>query len=268
MRLIASFPIFITIFRIAHRVSVDTKMSVVFSSLSSLIVTLVLFGIFQVAFSRTGDIRGLTFAATMWSLAMYSLWWGIGIRNIYSDISNTIKDGSIETRIVRPQHYLAYVLALRLGRQANFFIIQVFINSAVLFFLVGSPPVELSLVWIASIFSLFTCGMIVALLMYMCIGLTTFWLEDSTPVMWIVDKSTMVLGGSFVPVALLPPAVRTFAEWSPFGAIMSFAQAFAPDFSSRFGYLLFSQLLWIVVLGLLCFIMWSRGRKRIAINGG
>lgn len=268
MRLIANLRCFATTFRIAYRASLESKMSMVFQFINSTVVTLALFGIFQVAYSHASSIKGMTFAAAIWSVAMYSLWWGIGIRNMYTDISNTIKDGNIETQIVRPQHYLAHVLALRLGRQVNFFAIQVLMNASLLLFLVGLPPVAITPLWVLSTAVLFIGGMVLAAFMYMCIGLTTFWLEDSTPVMWIVDKSTMILGGSFVPVALLPSAVRHFAEWSPFGAIMLFAQAFAPNFSERFWQLCFSQILWICVLGLLCAWMWTNGRKKIAINGG
>ena len=268
MRLIANLRAFVATFRISFRASLESKMSVAFSFVNTIVVTLILFGIFQVAFAQTGSIRGLTFVAAMWSLAMYSLWWGIGIRNLYSDIANTIKDGGIETRIVRPQHFLAYIVAFRLGRQVNFFVLQIIVNGVLLLWLVGLPPVDPTLAWFASTVALFIGGMIIALFMYICIGLTTFWLDDSMPVMWIMDKSTMILGGSFVPVALLPSAVRRFAEWSPFGAIMSFAQAFSPDFSGRFPSLFSSQLLWIALLGLLCVTMWNRGRKKIAINGG
>lgn len=268
MRLIANIRAFAATFRVSFRASLESKMSVAFSFLNTIVVTLILFGIFQVAFVQTGSIRGLTFVAAMWSLAMYSLWWGIGIRNMYSDIANAIKDGSIETRIVRPQHFLAYIAAMRLGRQVNFLVLQIVVNGALLLWLVGLPPVDPTLAWLASVAALFVGGMIIALFMYICIGLSTFWLDDSMPVMWIVDKSTMILGGSFVPVALLPSSVRTFAEWSPFGAIMSFAQAFSPDFAGRFTSLLLPQLVWICVLGLLCSGMWSLGRKKIAINGG
>lgn len=243
-------------------------MSVFFSFINTIVVTLILFGIFQVAFAQTGSIRGLTFAAAMWSLAMYSLWWGIGIRNIFTDVAMSIKDGSIETRIVRPQHFLAYITAFRLGKQVNFFVLQILVNAVLLLLLVGLPPVDPTLTWLASTMALFVGGMIIAMFMYISIGLTTFWLDDSMPVMWIVDKSTMILGGSFVPVALLPSSVRTFAEWSPFGAIMSFAQAFSPDFAGRFMSLFIPQILWIFLLGLLCTGMWNRGRKKIAINGG
>ena len=268
MQLIANIRSFAATFRISFRASLESKMSVAFSFANTVIVMGVLYGIFQVAFAQTGSIRGLTFPAAMWSLAMYSLWWGIGIRNVYGDIANSIKDGSIETRLVRPQHFLAYISAFRLGRQMNFLVLQILVNAALLLWFVGLPPVDPTLAWLASTVMLFLCGMLVASLLYMCIGLTTFWLDDSMPVMWIVDKSTMILGGSFVPVALLPPAVRRFAEWSPFGAIMSFAQAFSPDFSERFPSLLLSQLLWISLLGALCMLMWVRGRKKIAINGG
>jgi len=268
MRLIASLRAFVATFRVSFRASAENTLSVVFQLVNSLVVTLALFGVFQMAFAQSGSIRGMTFSAAMWSLAMYSLWWGIGIRNVFTDISTSIKDGSIEMRLVRPQHYLLFVAAFRLGRQMVSFVSQILVYGALLMMLVGLPHIDPTAAWITSILALFFCGMTIAMFLYICIGLTTFWLEDSQPVMWIVDKSTMILGGSFVPVALLPNAVRRFAEWSPFGAIMSFAQAFAPGFSERFPSLILSQILWIVLLGLLCALMWNLGRRKVAINGG
>lgn len=268
MRLTASLRSFFATFRIAFRSGIESRLNLVFLLVNTVVVMGVLFVVFQSAFAKTDSIHGVTFAAAIWSLSMYSIAWGFGARNMYGDTSDGIENGSIETRLVRPQHYLSYIVAFRLGKQFLFFILQIIVNLALLFWLVGLPPISGSVMWWLSIISLFAGGMMLSIFLYSCIGLTAFWIQNPMPVMWIVDKGVMILGGSFVPVALLPAVVRRFSEWSPFGAIMSFSQAFTPDFESRFWSLFIPQLIWIVIIGLLLMVLWTQGRKKIAINGG
>lgn len=268
MRLTANLRRFSATFRIALRSGIESRLNIVVLLINTIVVMGVLFVVFQSAFAKTGSIHGVTFSATIWSLSMYSIAWSFGARNSYADVSNGIEDGSIETRLVRPQHFLSYVVAFRLGKQFAFFILQIIVNLALLFWLVGLPSVSGSIAWWLSVTTLFSGGMLLSVFLYSCIGLTAFWIQNPMPVMWIIDKSVMILGGSFVPIALLPAIVRRFSEWSPFGAIMAFSQAFTPDFESRFWSLFIPQLIWIVLIGVLLAVLWTQGRKKIAINGG
>lgn len=268
MRLTANIRSFFTTFRIAFRSGIESRLNLLFLLANTVVVMGVLFVVFQSAFAKTGSIHGVTFAVAIWSLSMYSIAWGFGARNMYADVSNGIEDGSVETRLVRPQHFLSYIVAFRLGKQFTFFILQIVVNLALLSWLVGLPSVSGDFFWWISMITLFFGGMTLSIFLFSCIGLTAFWIQNPMPVMWIVDKSVMILGGSFVPIALLPVAVRRFSEWSPFGAIMSFSQAFTPDFESRFWSLFIPQLLWIVIIGVLLMVLWTQGRKKIAINGG
>jgi ABC-2 type transport system permease protein len=53
------------------------------------------------------------------------------------------------------------------------------------------------------------------------IGLTSFWLDDCTPLGWLWSKASFVLGGMFVPLELYPNWQRVLAGWSPFSALIA-----------------------------------------------
>lgn len=268
MRLIASARTAAVTLRLAFRSSMTGKVGIVLVCAQTVITSGVLFLIFGTAFAQKGVVNGITLSAAMWSLAMYSLFWGLGVKNIATDIAQGVKDGSIETHLVRPQHFLQHIVAFRVGRQVNAVLIQGCVNSILVLCFVGAPLLVMTAVWWLEVITLFLFGVVLGVLMYICVGLGAFWMEDVKPVTWIADKATMILGGAFVPVAMLPVSIQRIAEWSPFGATISFARAFSPNFGEIFFALLFSQLLWVSIFGCACVALWHSARNRISVNGG
>lgn len=210
----------------------------------------------------------MTLAGTLWSLSMYSINWGIGMRTAFRDVSDDVKDGTIEMRLTRPFHYFWFVASLLLGRRLPILFPQFLLNVLFLLLFVGFPPIELTFAWAAGVVGLFIFGNFLAFLLYTCVGMSAFWIDDATPAMWFVDKLVMILGGAYVPVAFFPQTFRLIAEWSPFGAVIGFSQAFSPDFISRLPYLFLSQGVWVLLLGILLAFMWRFALRRIVINGG
>ncbi len=268
MRLIASARTIMVTLRVAFRSSVTSRIGIVLSCMQTIVTIGVLFFIFRTAFAQTGVVNGVTFSVAMWSLAMYSFFWGIGTKNIAIDIAQGVKNGSIETHVVRPQHFLQHIVAFRLGRQVNTVVLQSGINIILVLCFVGAPILLMNAVWWLEVLSLFFCGALLGVLMYICVGLWAFWMEDIQPIIWITDKATMILGGAFVPVAMLPVNIQRIAEWSPFGAMISFVRAFNSNFGEIFFALLLPQLLWIGFFGCASVALWYSARKRISINGG
>lgn len=268
MRLSASLRAFFVTARISMRVAVESRITIMFMLVATVATMISLFGVYSVALGKVGDVNGVTIGAALWSLSVYSIFWSTGVRYTYRDISDAIKNGSIELLLARPMHYLWYLAAWRSGRPVVGFVCQILMNGLLLLLFIGLPPVAFSIWWLGAFVWLFVCGVLLSFLLFAMVGLTAFWIEDAQPVMWMVDKSVLVLGGAFVPVAMMPGALRRVAEWSPFGATLSSAQAFGPDFFARLPSLMFSQGVWLVVIGGACAVMWHRARVRVEVNGG
>ena len=78
----------------------------------------------------------------------------------------------------------------------------------------------------------------------------------------------MVLGGSYLPVALFPPFMKFLAFISPFGAINFTSSTVYSTWNNEFLIRILLQIVWIVVFGLLLVYVYKKAREKAMINGG
>lgn len=259
----------ITAYRVHARKSASHLPALLAIVMGSLIVMPGLFSVYVTLFrDRPVSESGLTLPAAIWSLAMFSVFWAVGTRNIPRDIEREVRNGEIETRLVRPVSYLPTLFAQRLGYQRAVALLQggTVIICAWLF--VGFPAIDFSVTWLFFSITLFVVGLAVSLCMFTLIGLTAFWFESTKAFLWVIDRSVMLLGGGLVPVALFPVGVRAFAERSPFGAALSFTQMWNPDFVAHAPHLLTMQLMWLVILSVLVVLVFNQAKRKLSVNGG
>ncbi len=257
---------------VAARISARDSSSnhgTIIANLCAIIVTLVaLFGIYTFVFAARGSVQGVTLSMTLWSIGMYTIYWSTGVRNIFRDIAFDVKDGSVEGVLNKPIDYIILVVCKRLGRNTWVFFSTSLTAIVILSIFVGPPPVDVTWLWLAEFLSLALCGFLLSIFSFSLIGLSAFWLDDNDPVMWIFDKSIMILGGSIVPVVFFPAWLKAVATWSPMGAMVSFSRAFTGNLALQFPQLIASQILWCVIMGGLTIFFWRRAKKILSIYGG
>lgn len=215
-----------------------------------------------------GNIRGMSLAASVWSMGVYFVILSFGVRRLASDISEDVKTGAIEVRTGRPLAYLPLVAGLRLGRGVPVFVLTLLIVSVIAFVATGIPPLSIGAWEAAGAFLLLLGGFLVALCVFALVGLAAFWIVESDPVFWIVDKLAMILGGSYVPVALFPDWLKAVADWSPFGGMYAAARVFSPEFQAILPRLLVVQACWVALCAGALAFLWGRASRRLSIHGG
>lgn len=229
----------------------------------------VLLFLYQYIFKiKGGQINGINFTTASWSMFLYFSFMTLRLRDISSFIMQDIKSGTIEILLAKPINYLLYRIWWQIGAGVYPFLVVSFFGSILLAFLVGVPSTMLSLFFLLSFSLTFIFSIIISVLIYSLIGLLAFWIEDIKPLFWIVDKTVMVLGGSYLPVALFPPLMYQIALWSPFGAAQFITHTVYTTW--RFDYLkMFGiQILWIVILTGIVSIVFRRAHKKVSVNGG
>ena len=101
------------------------------------------------------------------------------------------------------------------------------------------------------------------------IGLSAFWIVDTSPVYWIWQKLAFVLGGLLLPLELYPDWLRAAARLSPFPAMLwgpgRMAFGFAPGAALV---TLLELLAWGALVALLLAWLARRARARVALAGG
>lgn len=137
-----------------------------------------------------------------------------------------------------------------------------------LYLAIGFPSTFASSIFLFTVPFIFLGGVILSLILYGIVGPLAFWIEDINPVFWIVDKAVMILGGSYLPVALFPLIMYKIALYSPFGASQFLTHSVYESWQGNW-YKLFSiQFFWILILGFTLYLLFKGARKKVSVNGG
>ncbi|MBI2888953.1 MAG: hypothetical protein HYY10_03465 [Candidatus Liptonbacteria bacterium] len=229
---------------------------------------LIMLVIYSYAFQYLGTtINGIDAKIAVWSIAVYHILLFTQFRGIFKTINEEIRRGHLDTQLNKPYHYLIYKFWEQLGKGLPNFIVGVITVVPLLYMLTGGFP-HISLFGFLSALVLIIGGTLVSAAVYILIVLPALWIDDAVPLYWVVDKAILILGGSYIPLVLLPPPFQLFANLTPFGAPMFATQMFNPGFSSYWAGLLLTQIAWIGILLLLIYSVFSAARKRLSINGG
>lgn len=217
---------------------------------------------------NNGVINGTTFLFAAWSIFFYFSFSVLKLRAISKEIMRDVKTGNIEVLFSKPISYLSYKMWWQIGSGLYSFLVITFLAMIALFFIVGFPPTMTISIFIPTLILTFLCGVILSLFLYAIVGLLSFWIEDINPVFWIVDKAVMILGGSYLPVALFPAFMYKIALYSPFGASQFVSHTVYENWQTNWYKLVGIQLFWIVLLGLVLYFMFKKARKKVSVNGG
>lgn len=225
--------------------------------------------IYRYAFNYLGrSINGINVNMAIWSIAIYHVLLYTQFRGIFSTINNEIRMGVLETQINKPYDYLIYKFWEHLGKGLPNLIISLITVFPLLYFMTGGIPTSLSLLTVFGAFCITVAGILVSAMVYIFVALPALWIDDAQPFFWLVDKAIMVLGGAYIPLALLPNSFQTFANLTPFGAPMFTTQMFNPNFSNIWPSLLGVQIIWVILLSISISVLFSRAQLRLSINGG
>jgi ABC-2 type transport system permease protein len=241
------------------------------ASLSLLIIVrvAVLIGIYSFVFQARGQTSGgIGLSTAVWSIVAYFIFYSFDSHFIYRDISEDVRFGVLEQKLVKPYNYLIALSAQRLGKGLPRLIFGLLVVSAVLPLFFPLPAGTFSWPMIAGLVILFLGGLLLSLIFFSLIGLTAIWLEDAEPVYWIVSKSIMLFGGAYLPIAMFPPAVKFISYYTPFGLVTSITRAFNAGFATVWPTIFFWEIVWILVLGTLLIVLRQAADKKLSINGG
>jgi len=212
----------------------------------------------------------LPYQNAVWSIAVYfALILGLNGRQIFRLIETAVKTGAVETELIRPVEWRAAKFCYLIGRNSLESLSLAVAFTATLLVFIGPPTVAfLSPAMIAAYVYLFVIAVVTAGAMYTTVGLSAFWLNDAKSVFRILDKTVLIFGGAFVPVALLPAVVQEVVRYSPFGVYAAVTQLFNPAMAGRMVPTLVASTVWTIVLLGLCQAVWLRAEKRVEVNGG
>ena len=228
----------------------------------------VILGVFSSLWRAVAE-AGMPIAADpkllVWYLATTE-WIILSAPPVHAELQESIRRGDVVCRIGRPVSYLGAAFAEALGLLAVRAPLLAATAWACAFAFTGWMPPLVPLAWTLP-FGFAAAALIAA--MYLWIGVLAFWLEDVSPVFWVVQKLQFVFGGLMLPIQLYPHAMQVAAAWTPFPAMLAKPASFVLRQSGAgWPALAVEQSAWGGAIALALWWAFRRARATLTINGG
>ncbi|NMG08144.1 ABC-2 family transporter protein [Brasilonema sp. UFV-L1] len=224
--------------------------------------------LWRVTYAETNaeQLGGLTLSQMLWYLGITESI-VLSSPQVAAEVDEDVRTGALAVQLIRPVSYPLYRLWSSLGERTVRFALNIAITVGLALLFVG--PIPLSLGGILLFVLALPLAFVLDFLTTFLVGLGAFWLENTSGIMLIYSRITMILGGMLIPLELLPESWQPLLKALPFASILyGPARLFVrPDLAFA-GELLLRQGVAIGVLSLLVALVYRTAVKRIHAHGG
>lgn len=212
-------------------------------------------------------INGISVPMVIW-LLMFNQSFQTSTRSgVMQTIEEEVKSGTLAYSLNRPYSYLLFHYFSHLGKTVPFLGLNLLIGIPAAYVLVGG--ISFSFAGILAGILLLFFGTTLDFLISFILGMTAFWVEDTSAFGWIYQKGQMVFGGAIFPLVLFPDGLRKIGELLPFSQLFYGAAQNIVSFDINiFSKFLSIQMFWLFIFGFLAVWIFSKGGKNVSINGG
>lgn len=231
------------------------------------VILFIFLQLWKVTYAQTGSARigGLTLNEMLWYLVVTESILFSAPR-LTRQVDEDVRSGGLSVKLIRPIAYPNYILSANFGERLIAFALTFFVGSMLATLMVGPPTSALGLVFLAAALPL---AFLIDGLGHLLIGLTAFWLEDTSGLLLIYSRLTLLLGGTLLPVELLPDWLQSVVQFLPFTAIVyGPAHLFVkPDAYDLF-WLLAKQAVALAIFFMIVHRVYKKAVDQISSNGG
>lgn len=216
----------------------------------------------------TQIINGYTMSQMVWYVLITEvLWFGTRNKILTKEINNDIKTGNIAYNINKPYNYVAYIISKHLGEISIKLILYMIVGIIIGIWFVGPIP-DFNFINIPLILIVLILGILINSILRISISLISFWIEDSTPFHWVYDKMILVIGTLF-PIEMFPKVLRPIIKCTPIFVVSYGPAKLLIHFSiESFMQIIFAQIIYLIISILIVGILYSKGVKKLNVNGG
>jgi ABC-2 type transport system permease protein len=185
-------------------------------------------------------------------------------------VASDIRDGQMNSFLIKPVNYLLYRLAL-------------FVSNRLLYTLVTLPVVMIIFavfhrylvwpsswaIWLLTMVSVLLAGLIQFLIAY-SVALFAFWMLEISTVVFIIYSFEYFLSGHMFPIGFMPPSIQAVLKFLPFPYELYFPIAIfmGQVHGAELWEGLLIQSCWLLLIALGANTLWRQGLKRYQAFGG
>ena len=230
-------------------------------------ILLVMYGRIWQLVGQKGSLGRFERGDLIWYLAITE-WIALSLPLVHLEIEADVRSGNVAYLLSRPISYFWLKVAEGLGALLVRMMMLAFFGFGIAFALSGQLPSGGCLALL--------CGALTAvvaatlnLIFSGIIGLSAFFIEDTSPVYWVWQKLAFVFGGLMFPLDMYPDTVRRIASATPFPSLLYAPGRVAIGADSGFVWQTTLVLAgWLIVAIVSAHFAFRRALKSLELNGG
>lgn len=210
---------------------------------------------------------GFTFKELIWYLIINQVVFSNNM-DLFRQIENDIKSGNIAYHLNKPYSYPIFVLFDSLGKILLRFGVNLVFGLLLGIICFGTLS-SFTLINLIPILVMMLLGITLNITIYILISMTSFWLEENRPFVWIYKQCVFAFGGFLVPLTLFPERLYKFMQHMPWTYVAFQTSNSVVHFSyQNFFATVAGQLGYIAFFSLLIFLVFKKGADALNVNGG
>lgn len=232
-----------------------------------IVILYVFIQLWSVTYESVGTTRiaGYTFEQIIWYL-IFAEAFVLAAPKVSLKVEEEVLKGDIGYQLTRPMNYLLFHYASYMGEALVRVAINLVIGGLLGLLLFGWP--DFGFGWLGFLIVM-VGSYTMHYLITMMVGLCALWVEEVRGIDFVYNKLLFTIGGMMIPLEMMPDTLQKVCEFLPFQAIVYFAAKTAVqfDFFSMLK-MIGIQALWALLIGLILTLMYSKGVKKLNVNGG
>lgn len=176
-----------------------------------------------------------------------------------------VRSGAVSLDLMRPVHYLWYVLSQELGRVAYNACYRSLPVGLLLGLAIGFTFPSHMDTYLWSVLSL-VLGIYTGLLLFYLTGITSFWTTEIRWIHLILLSLIFGIGGQMIPLDLLPGVLGQVTPYLPFASLIYYPVMIYLELTAPSAILI--QLVWAILLTFLALGLTRMARRRLEVQGG
>jgi ABC-2 type transport system permease protein len=262
---------YLSIYRTSFRQESKTIANSLTSVVSFVVIIYIFQQLWQFIYGGSGGgtlINGYTVNMMIWYMIMAEiLMYALNARAVTRAFGNDIKSGKIAYQLNKPYNYYCYQICSQAGAFMWKLIFLVPAGIVMGLVLLGPIP-NFSVAYVIPLLISLLLAVFLTCIIYGTVGLLSFWLEESTPFTWIIQRFQMLFG-LFFPPEFFPTWLQPFITYSPVYAMMSGPCKLMASFSwDLFLQVSVSQIAYITFFVVIGVVIYKFGTKKVNVHGG
>lgn len=261
---------YLSIYNTSFRQESKTLSNSLTSVISFVVIIYIFQQLWQFIYGGGGGtlIHGYTVNMMIWYMIMAEvLMYSVNARGVTRAFSSDIKSGKIAYQLNKPYNYYVYQVSSQMG-EIMWKLIFLVPTGIIMGLVLLGPIANFSVAYVVPLLISLLLAMFLTCIIYGMVGILAFWIEESGPFTWIVQKFQMLFG-LFFPPEFFPSWLQPVIEYSPIYAMMSGPCKLMANFSwDLFVKVSISQIAYIILFVVVGMIMYKFGTRKVNVNGG